>query len=86
MREALAKALDELRIISLGLSLPDLDGLDPRSLVECAVNDHNRQTGLTAPVDLMLPKNVLPDNAQTRCVLPTSVDLKGNAAANVVIY
>ena len=51
VRESLDKALDELRIISRGLALPDLDSLDIASLVARAVKDHKKQTDLDITVE-----------------------------------
>lgn len=44
VRGSLAKALEELRIISRGLALPDLDELGIFELVKRAVQDHEKQT------------------------------------------
>jgi signal transduction histidine kinase len=55
----LDKALDELRIISRGLALPDLDTLSIDELITRAVDDHHRQTELDVDVAL----NMLPDVA-----------------------
>ena len=53
VRGSLAKALEELRIISRGLALPDLDELGILELVKLAVQDHEKQTGMV--VDLTIP-------------------------------
>ncbi len=53
VRGSLAKALAELRIISRGLALPDLDELGIFELVKRAVQDHEKQTGMV--VDLTIP-------------------------------
>lgn len=50
VRESLDKALDELRIISRGLALPDLDNLDVQALINRAVKDHMRQTDLEVSI------------------------------------
>lgn len=50
VRESLDRALDELRIISRGLALPDLDNLVVEALISRAVNDHMRQTDLDIAV------------------------------------
>ena len=42
IRGALNSALAEIRAISRGLSLPDLDALSLREIVERAVEDHRR--------------------------------------------
>jgi signal transduction histidine kinase len=46
VRGSLSKALDELRIISRGLALPDLDEIDFFALVNRAIGDHQKQTGM----------------------------------------
>lgn len=46
VRDALNKALEELRIISRGLALPDLDGLGLFALIDRAIKDHQKQTGM----------------------------------------
>lgn len=68
VRKSLDKALDELRIISRGLALPDLDALDFAKLIQRSVLDHSRQTGLD--IDLVLPDRLdAPLNyAQKLCV------------------
>lgn len=53
VRGSLAKALEELRINSRGLALPDLDELGILELVKLAVQDHEKQTGMV--VDLTIP-------------------------------
>jgi signal transduction histidine kinase len=52
VRNSLGKALDELRMISRGLALPDLDVLDLSALIERALQDLTRQTGLEINLDL----------------------------------
>lgn len=47
IRGTLDRALEEIRAISRGLSLPDLDNLDLPTLVHRAVSDHEKQTGMT---------------------------------------
>ena len=85
VREALDKALDELRIISRGLALPDLDGLDLRSLVERAVSDHNRQTGLEVTFDPQLPKNIALNYAQKLCVFRFLQETLSNASRHAKV-
>jgi signal transduction histidine kinase len=52
VRDALSKALDELRIISRGLALPDLDSLGLFALTERAIHDHQKQTGMKIETDI----------------------------------
>lgn len=68
VRESLDKALDELRIISRGLALPDLDGLDIEGLVTRAINDHHRQTGLDVAVEVTAAPDLSLNYAQKLCV------------------
>ena len=79
VRTSLDKALDELRIISRGLALPDLDGLDFGALIERAVHDHTRQTGLK--IDLVLPErlNAALNYAQKLCVFRFLQETLSNA-------
>ncbi|MGJ5621249.1 sensor histidine kinase [Sulfitobacter sp. MF3-043] len=68
VRESLDKALDELRIISRGLALPDLDSLEIGALIDRAVNDHHRQTGLVITVDISVRPDLPLNYAQKLCV------------------
>jgi signal transduction histidine kinase len=45
LRNSLHKALTEIRAISRGLALPDLDLLDLKTLILRAIQDHEQQTG-----------------------------------------
>lgn len=85
VREALDKALDELRIISRGLALPDLDGLDLASLVARAVKDHNRQTGLKVIVDQEIAKSVTLNYAQKLCVFRFLQETLSNASRHAKV-
>lgn len=68
VRESLDKALDELRIISRGLALPDLDNLDSEELIDRAVNDHMRQTDLDITVHARGVSEITLNYAQKLCV------------------
>ncbi|SIT84017.1 Signal transduction histidine kinase [Yoonia rosea] len=68
VRESLDKALDELRIISRGLALPDLDNLDVQALINRAVNDHMRQTDLEIEVQAQGVSEITLNYAQKLCV------------------
>lgn len=68
VRESLDKALDELRIISRGLALPDLDSLDAASLVARAVKDHKKQTDLMITVEGADVGSVQLNYAQKLCI------------------
>jgi signal transduction histidine kinase len=79
VRGSLNKALDELRIISRGLALPDLDEAGIFELVERAVNDHEKQSDMT--VQLVLPKSTEPklDYAQKLCAFRFLQETLSNA-------
>ena len=79
VRKSLAKALDELRIISRGLALPDLDQLDLPALAARATDDHRRQTGMS--VTLALPQGAPPalHYAQKLCVFRFLQETLSNA-------
>lgn len=68
VRESLDKALDELRIISRGLALPDLDNLDVEALINRAANDHMRQTDLEITVQFQGKAEITLDYAQKLCI------------------
>lgn len=68
VRESLDKALDELRIISRGLALPDLDNLDVESLIKRAVKDHKRQTDLDVAIKMPDRLHAPLNYAQKLCV------------------
>ena len=85
VREALDKALDELRIISRGLALPDLDGLELRTLIARAVDDHNRQTGLTVDVDLTGTDDIALNYAQKLCVFRFLQETLSNASRHAQV-
>ena len=80
VRDSLDKALDEIRIIARGLALPDLDTLDFAGLIERAVQDHTRQTGLV--INLDLPGGSAPslDYAQKLCVFRFLQEVLSNAS------
>jgi signal transduction histidine kinase len=52
VRESLADALSDIRDISTGLTLPELDDLSPTKLLKNAANAHERRTGTTVEVDI----------------------------------
>ncbi len=85
VREALDKALDELRIISRGLALPDLDGLELHRLIKRAVDDHNRQTGLTVTVDLNGTDHIVLNYAQKLCVFRFLQEALSNATRHAKV-
>lgn len=68
VRGSLDKALDELRIISRGLALPDLENLDIATLIERAVNDHMHQAELDVTLNMHISDGVVLNYAQKLCV------------------
>ena len=68
MRRSLDMALDELRIISRGLALPDLDNLEIDALIDRAVTGHTRQTDLRIIVERLGATDVALNYAQKLCV------------------
>jgi signal transduction histidine kinase len=80
VRGSLNKALDELRIISRGLALPDLDETGIFDLVERAVHDHEKQTGME--VQLVLPESAEPllGYAQKLCAFRFLQETLSNAS------
>lgn len=68
VRGSLDKALDELRIISRGLALPDLDSLAIGTLIKRAVDDHQRQTQLDIAVKMPADLDAALNYAQKLCV------------------
>lgn len=80
VREALDKALDELRIISRGLALPDLDGLSLDRLIARAVDDHSRQTGTNVSVEQDIAVELSPNYAQKLCIFRFLQETFSNAS------
>lgn len=52
VRESLADALTDIRDICTGLTLPELDDLSPRGLLQNAAHAHERRTKTTVEVDI----------------------------------
>lgn len=52
VRESLVDALSDIRNISTGLTLPELDDLSPRQLLENAAKAHERPSGTTVALDI----------------------------------
>ncbi len=68
IRDALANAMTELRAISRGLALPDIDALTPAETVRRAVSDHNKAFGADARFDAR-------DNPPIQAEAPTKLAL-----------
>jgi signal transduction histidine kinase len=80
VQDSLDNALNELRIISRGLALPDLDQLDLQSLIGRAVKDHSRQTGLAIDVTIDAPDSLALNYAQKLCVFRVLQEALSNAS------
>ena len=70
IRDALQTALAEIRTISRGLSLPDLDLLLLEDLVERAVDGHRRHTGAKVDALLRRPRRPAPRRLRPHLPLP----------------
>jgi signal transduction histidine kinase len=65
IRGALKDALTEIRGLSSGLALPELEGLDLHDAVELAVRNHERRTGTTVAISLPDTLPVIPASIKT---------------------
>jgi hypothetical protein len=52
IRNSLREALNEIRNISVGLALPELDRLSLRETIQAAVRDHSRRTNTSVAADI----------------------------------
>lgn len=80
VRESLDKALEELRIISRGLALPDIDTLDVKTLIDRAISDHHRQTGLDITNDVRVGADLPMNYAQKLCIFRFLQEALSNAS------
>ena len=85
VRDSLEKALDELRIISRGLALPDLDTLGVRTLIDRAVKDHHRQTGMDIETDVVDRPDAPLNYAQKLCVFRFLQESLSNATRHAKV-
>ena len=60
LRQVLEHALSEIRNISAGVSLPELEELSPANVVMLAVKNHKRLTGKDVEIDLGALPDVMP--------------------------
>lgn len=79
VRDALDKALDEIRIISRGLALPDLDGLGLYGLIDRASQDHQKQTGMKVDRPAQVDPEPSLNYAQKLCVFRFLQEALSNA-------
>ena len=67
VKDALARAMGEVRAISRGLTLPDIASKPPGAIVCMAVDDHRTRTGEAVAVDKACDDPVAIDQAQRIC-------------------
>ena len=79
VRDALNKALKELRIISRGLALPDLDSLGLFALIDRAIHDHEKQTGMKIDAPEKMRREPQLGYAQKLCVFRFLQETMSNA-------
>ncbi len=80
VRKSLDKALSEIRAISRGLALPDLDALDLKTLVTRAVDDHEHQTDMRISLSFDGEDSFPLDYTQKICVYRFLQETLSNAA------
>lgn len=80
IREAVATALGEIRTISRGLSLPDLDRASLGETVERALDLHGRQAGGPPPLRWEGPRDPALDPSAKICVFRFLQEALSNAA------
>lgn len=90
IRNALRNAMTELRAISRGLALPDIDALSPSDTVERAVNDHNKAFGASAKYEAKDTSPLQTDTSMKFALYRVTQELLVNAqkhagAANVEV-
>ena len=85
IRASLAKALTELRAISRGLAVPDLDNLSVPGLVQRVIDDHENQTEMSVKKDYSSEVDCDLDYTQKLCLYRFLQEALSNAArhANV---
>lgn len=80
VRVALSRSLEELRLISRGLALPDLDQMNLSGLVARAVEDHEKQTDMTVDVHRDPGPEATLDYAEKLCAFRFLQETLSNAA------
>jgi len=85
VRKSLDKALGEIRAISRGLALPDLDALDLKTLARRAVDDHEHQTGMTIGLSFIGDESFPLEYSQKVCVYRFLQETLSNAARHAQV-
>ncbi|RYG92264.1 sensor histidine kinase [Loktanella sp. IMCC34160] len=80
VRGALEASMQELRAISRGLALPDLDQIDLATVIERAVQEHRKRTGTEVDLTGRPPVNDGFDYARKLCVYRFLQETLSNAA------
>ncbi|NOX39133.1 MAG: sensor histidine kinase [Alphaproteobacteria bacterium] len=80
VRKSLEKALSEIRAISRGLALPDLDALDLKTLVRRAIEEHEHQTDMTVGLTFVGQDSFPLDFSQKVCVYRFLQETLSNSA------
>ncbi len=85
VRKSLEKALSEIRAISRGLALPDLDALDLKTLVRRAVDDHEHQTDMKIVLSFRGQDVFALDYSQKICVYRFLQETLSNVARHAEV-
>ena len=80
IRSALEAALDEIRAISRGLSLPDLEGLGMVEIIDRAVDANRRHADADVAVHFVGPRDVALDFPARTCLFRFLQEALSNAA------
>ena len=80
VRASLDQALAEIRALSRGLAIPDLDGIDMATAIERAVQEHRKKTGMEVALKGVPPRNGGYDYARKLCAYRFLQEALSNAA------
>ncbi len=80
VRASLDQALAEIRALSRGLAIPDLDAIDMTAAIERAVQEHRMKTGMTVTLEGTPPETARFDYARKLCTYRFLQETLSNAA------
>ena len=80
VRASLDQALAEIRALSRGLAIPDLDEIDMATAIERAVQEHRRKTGMEVALQGVPPTGPGHDYARKLCAYRFLQEALSNAA------
>lgn len=80
VRASLDQALAEIRALSRGLAIPDLDAVDMATAIERAVQEHRTKTGMDVALQGVPPENGAEDYARKLCAYRFLQETLSNAA------